>query len=89
MNFISHKLLATVLILYRPGHKFLVLIASVSSVGSGVQTCQSLHCLHTQSMDVDEGSDKKIDLDMSAWVFKEGFCAYAIIKISCAGLCIH
>ena len=38
-----------------------VLIKSASSEGSGesalVQTCQSLRCLHPQSMDVDEGSD--------------------------------
>ena len=36
-------------------------------------SCQSFHFLYTQSIVVDEGSDKKLDLallDMSTWAFK-------------------
>ena len=44
-------------------------------------------------MGVDEDSVKNVDLaslDMSVWVFKEGFCRYVIsIKFSCASLNIY
>ena len=54
-----------------------------------VQTHQSLHCLHTQNIEVDECANQNFrplaSLDMSTWVFIRGTCAYGInIKILCA-----
>ena len=47
-------------------HQILVLIASVSSENKGesvyVNYAQILHCSHTQSIDVVEGSDQTLDL---------------------------
>ena len=46
---------------------------SHQKAASSEQTCQSFCCSHTQSMDVDEGPDKKFRLlallDISAWAF--------------------
>ena len=39
----------------------------MSSEGSGesARTRQSLHCLHTGGMDVDEGSDQNLDVKLN------------------------
>ena len=47
--------------IYEPVHEIPVLIASANSKGSD-ESAQSLCCLHTFSMDGDEGSDQIIDL---------------------------
>ena len=51
---------------YGQVYEILVLIESVSSEGSGrsaqAHTCLSNQCLHTWKMDVDNGSDHKLDL---------------------------
>ena len=47
---------------YWPLYKISVLIPSAGSEGETAQTHQSIHCWCTQSMDVDEGSDKNSDL---------------------------
>ena len=39
----------------------LILVSSKGSDKSAL-TCQGFHCSHTQSMDVDEGSDPNLDL---------------------------
>ena len=48
----------------KPAHEVLILIALLSNGSSGepVQTPQSIHCSHTQTMDVDEDSDQNLDL---------------------------
>ena len=45
---------------------FFVLVVSATSEGSCL-TCQSLHCLQTQRMDVDKGSCQNIDL-LRCWL---------------------
>ena len=43
---------------------------------------QSLHCLHTQSKEVDEGSEHKLDLRDSFAILERGPRTFEIGKIS-------
>ena len=50
-----------------PAHEIMVLITQATSEGSGdpanfAQSCQSLRCSHTWSMEADKGSDQKSDI---------------------------
>ena len=62
----------------------------LNQVCAYVQTCLSLGCLHTKSMDVDGGSDQNLDLKfhlMSVWAFIRGICTHVCIlstEILCA-----
>ena len=78
------------LILICQAQKILVLITLSSNEGSvSLRKCtdsQNLCCLHTQSMDVDEDSDQKLDFGPARYL-STGFLEHAIrTTISCAGL---
>ena len=65
---------------FKPVHEILVLIVMQAtkaqrSLHKGAAN-HCLHCLHIQSMDVNEDSNQNLDqalLDMSGWTFKGGF----------------
>ena len=56
------------------GKYYIVEQQSLRRAGTNVQTCQRHPCSHTQSMNVDKGSDQNVDhdlapLDKSAWAY--------------------
>ena len=69
----NYKMLPMSTTIFRPVHKMLVLLTSVSSKGSGesAQSCQSLGCSQKQSVDVDD-TPCHLDMNYTTYTTRKG-----------------